>query len=219
MERRPRRSCPTCSSWKPEMIAVIVRMTRAGLRGHAWQSLLAGLIVAAAAATMTLALDVRRSADAPFDRILAATHGPHVIVSVDGSQVGRLERLAALPGIEARTPTTRAGLAPAQIGRDDTEVLLAERRSNDVAVGKLLMRSGRFAARSGEVVVDRTFARNVHIRPGETLRVRGSVLRVVGTATTSERGPYPHWAPGIIWVQPATFDALRPRGVQAYVGL
>ena len=152
MAGRRRCSCPTCSSWKPEMLAVIVRTTRAGLRGHAWQSLLAGLIVAAAAATMTLALDVRRSADDPFDRVFAATRGPHVMVGIDPSRVAQLQRLRAVPGIAARTPMARAGLAPARVGQDDTQApagraALERRRGRPPPAAQRALR--RPAGRSG----------------------------------------------------------------------
>jgi putative ABC transport system permease protein len=201
------------------MLAAIVRTTRANLRSRVWQSLLAGLIVAAAAATMTLALDVRRGADAPFDRIFSATHGPHVVAVGPPSEAAELSRLARLPGVEATTAVEPAGVVPARIGSSDVNLLVAERQDANVAVDRLLLRRGRFPSARGEVLVENSYARNQHLAPGDVIRVRGVALRVSGTATTTERGPYPRWSPGLVWVQRETFAAVQPHVVQLAIGL
>src|SRR4051812_28898524 len=154
------------------MLAAILRTTRANLRSRVWQSLLAGLIVAAAAATMTLALDVRRGADAPFDRIFSATHGPHVSAVGPPSEASALSRLAHLPGVEATTAVEPAGVVPARVRGADVNLLVAVRRHAHVAVDRLLLRSGRFPSAPGEVLVENSYARNQHLAPGQVIRVR-----------------------------------------------
>src|SRR4051812_3553686 len=164
------------------MLAAILRTTRANLRNRPWQSLLAGLIVAAAAATMTLALDVRRGADAPFDRIFNATVGAHVVAATPEAQKPLLQRVMHLPGVIGTSPVERFGVAPGRVHGDPTELLVSERRSNDVAADRLLLRSGRFPSAPGEVLLERTFARSLHLDAGGQIVARGRTLRVVGTA-------------------------------------
>ena len=201
------------------MLAVIARTTRAGLRGHAWQSLLAGLIVAAAAATLTLALNVGRERRRPV--------GPHPRRDRRRARDGRdrpVPRGAARPaarparhrGADADGPgghrhgADRAGRHP---GPADRAALERRRRRPAAACeagGSPPGRGRRWSSGRSRAACTS--------RPGTRCRWAAGRCASSAPPPQSERGPYPHWTPGLVWVQPATFAALRLPQVQTLRG-
>lgn len=204
------------------MVTAILRTTRASIRGRLWPSALTVAIVAAAAATITLALDVRRGADAPFDRVFAETRGAHVEATAPIPDAGRLRVLLRQPGVVERAGPVTLGVVTATSLRDRADQVLVEASATpERPVERLLLREGRYARTPGEIVLERTFARAEHVRVGDTIALGRPArsLRVVGIATTTETGSYPSTAPGLAWVLPATLGSLHPRALEAAVGL
>jgi putative ABC transport system permease protein len=204
------------------MVTAILRTTRASFRGRRWPSVLAVAIVVMAAATITLALDVRRGADGPFDRVFSETRGGHVEAWAPSAATVNLGVLLHQPGVVASIGPFRFGIVTASPLHDraDQVVVEAAARANR-PVERLLMRGGRYAEAPDEIVLERTFARAEHLHVGDTVSLGKPArpLHVVGIATTTETGPYPSSSPGLAWVLPATFASLHPRQVQSAVAL
>src|SRR3954447_12699489 len=128
------------------MLTAILRATRANIRQRRWASLLAAAIVMAAAATITLALDVRRGASAPFDRVFASTRGAHVEASGPLADAGRMAALARRPRVVALAGPVRFAIVPTTLHGVPDDLFVETAVSPDRPVERPLLRDGRFAS-------------------------------------------------------------------------
>ena len=100
----------------------------------------------------------------------------------------------------------------ARVGRNAAEVAL-EGIGRPPAVDRPAVRSGRWLSGvAGEVVLERSLAKAAGLGAGDTFTVihhgRSHALRVVGTAVSTEVGPFERWTPGLAWAAPSTLRTI-----------
>src|SRR5687768_8070323 len=87
------------------MHRALITKALADLRGNRTQNLLIFMILTAAAATLTLSLVVRASADDPWERAFDEANGAHVTfyswIEDDDGTVADLAKIAGLEGVDA----------------------------------------------------------------------------------------------------------------------
>jgi putative ABC transport system permease protein len=166
------------------------RIARADLLGRPVQTGLTGLAIFAAATALVVTLALRNGLDDPFEAAQRATAGAHVSAFGEGD----LSDLATLPGVVAvdsravaRDRATLAG-TPVTIG-------LEQLPAADAPVDRPRITDGRRPRAPGEVLVERSFARETGLRVGGTLGGR----RITGLAVTTQQAGYPRWRPGLAW--------------------
>ncbi|MEU7588525.1 FtsX-like permease family protein [Micromonospora sp. NPDC049230] len=174
-------------------LLLVWRLLIRGLRQHRTENLLLLVAITAATATLTLGLTLTELVTRPYERTRAATAGPDLVVEpgFTGPQaLDALAPLATLPGVTAHSgPFPLAFLA--LTARDTTVRVIVEGRDEaPAAVDRPAVTDGTWV-RPGGVVVERTFADALAIRPGDTITVDGHPLHVAGIAITAARPAYP----------------------------
>lgn len=147
-------------------------LARAELRRH-WRGLLVvGLLVAfAGGVTLAATAGARRTASS-FDRLIESTRNEDVLVFAEDVSPAQVERLRALPGVEALGHVRQLALV-----RPDGEFLAVGGALDDVVfrdVARLRIVEGRAFARGAadEVVVPEPIARANGLAPGDVLTLR-----------------------------------------------
>ena len=189
------------------MIRLFVKLAFAGVGMRRLETGVTILVVAVAAATLTIALGIGRVAERPWERTFEATNAPHVTARTLGvnADLSELERLS---GVSAST-----GVRPV--------VFSAFRRDGDTFGLQLIgTRPGSTVARPrveegsepgmGEIVLERSFARFHGFEPGDRLRVGGVPLAVSGIAVLSQGDAYPRSQPGIALATRETITQVEP---------
>lgn len=201
------------------MARVYIRLLVARMRARRGQLALSLAVMATASTLLVVALVVRHSAAAPFDRVLEQAHGPHLVLQ--GASPEALDRAAARVAhlIAARAVNARVlgGGALSTSGRSYPLQFwaLAEPAGTDRAPevgGAGIIVDGRWLAGAGEAVIDSGLAGAAGIRVGDQIVVAGpgatAALTVVGTAVITVRAPYPLWDPALVFVDGQSLDAL-----------
>jgi putative ABC transport system permease protein len=201
------------------MPATVLRLLRADLRARPGAALLLGLLIAAAALTLCTTLALRAQMDQPFDRVVAQTHGAdlHAVTTRPGAP--DLRPLTTLPGVAVASGPKPSLLLSARVGRNAAQVAL-EGIGRPPAVDRPAVRSGTWlSGAAGEVVLERSLAKAAGLGPGDVFTViahgRSHRLRVVGTAVSTEVGPFERWTPGLAWAAPSTLRAIGTDTLQA----
>jgi putative ABC transport system permease protein len=192
------------------MARILLRLTAGDLRRRPFAALLTALVIAVAAATLTLSVAVGRLADDPWQRTFDATNGGHVLV--DARHAADLERIATLPEVTAASPVIPS--AATSFDRDGRTVgvrVMGVPRT--AAVAQPLVVEGEWVAGRG-VVLERSFARYYDLGPGDRIAVATTTgriaLDVVGVALTASQERYPESQPGIAFVTPETLRRVQP---------
>jgi putative ABC transport system permease protein len=174
------------------------RLVRADLRQRPFQAALTGVVVAIAAASLLVTLHLRDAMSEPFDDLMRATNGAHVIVTGPRGAVEQASKLpeAAEAGDARRLVRVAAGDLPR--GR-----LVASELPADATVDRPLVTHGRLPRRAGELAVAAPLAAGAGLRPGDVMRLGGERLTVVGVAVTAVPS-------ADAWVAPEQFAALEP---------
>jgi putative ABC transport system permease protein len=190
------------------------RVARADLTARPLQTALtaAAIFVAATALVVTLAL--RSGLDDPFAQAQEATRGAHVGISSPTLDQPQIERLTTAPGVIASderpetfgTTTLRGGTIDVRVqGLPDGQAAVDVPRLTD----------GRRPAGDGEVLLERSFARETGLRVGQQLTIAArrndgtdTTVRVAGLAVTTQQADYPHWDPGLTWATPTTVQRI-----------
>ncbi|WLW57084.1 ABC transporter permease [Streptomyces sp. YU58] len=189
------------------------RAARAAVRRRRLQTLVIALVTLTSTTAIVVALGLLDAASAPFDKAFAHQRGPHVVATFDSGRVADadLTRAARQPGVEAAAgPFAQATV---QLPRSAmnfglaTDLTVVGRADPEGPVDRLDLWAGRWAARPGEVVLNRQSDWTADDL-GKTLRVpSGPDLTVVGFAfDLSETAD--------AWVAPAQMTALRPTATQ-----
>src|SRR4051794_5951815 len=179
------------------MIAAAARVARADLAGRPRQTLLTAVAVFAASAALVVTLALRAGIDDPFAAAKAATHGSDV--SIEGylpaaqpAAAGRLPGVSAAgsrPFVNVQTPLHGASVGVGLEGLGGS-------------IDRPHVTDGRLP-RTGEVLVERSFARDSGLRVGGrlTLQNHGRRLRprIAGLAVTTQQATFPGWTPGLAW--------------------
>jgi putative ABC transport system permease protein len=178
------------------------RLIRADVAARPLQAALTGLVIAIAAGALLATLHLRAVLDEPFEDLMRATNGAHLTVTgspravaraagVPDVAASRSERAAALPEVAA-AGTPRAEVR-VRSGRG--RLTLAELRAGE-AIDRPLIVSGRELRGPDEVVLERTFAVNLGLGPGDTVAAGDGRLAVVGVAAVVHNGPGGWITPG-----------------------
>src|SRR6266576_1806113 len=168
------------------MARLLLRTALANLRSRPLQTSLVALILVAASATLALAVSLRAGAADPYEQIARATNAADVHVLVRAPARADLPTLAHAKGV-------RAADGPFQVvgvrvrGRPSNLNLALEGVGVRPRIDRPKVTDGRWlSGAKGEVVLDRTFARDGGFRVGQRLtivaRPHGTTLTVVGLA-------------------------------------
>ncbi|MFJ8965877.1 FtsX-like permease family protein [Lentzea sp. NPDC102401] len=180
----------------------------AAVRRRKLQTIVIGVVVCAASATLVMALGLLDASAAPFDRAFATQQGAHVAAAFDPAKVTEAQLK------QATGSTASAGPFPqATVDTSTGEVFLGAltvvgRADPGGQVDRVSVWKGRWATGSGEIVLNRTPGSVGRMDVGFELRLPGlPVLKVVGFA---------HSVTGSAdaWVIPGQIGALRPNALQ-----
>lgn len=178
----------------------IQRKAMADLRSRPLQTVLLFVVIALAAATLTIALAIREQASRPYDRLMDRTNGAHVWMYADDRE--SLEAVASRPDVLAAAgPFARTrGESDIETGRASV-VSLWGMSSEPPAVARPLIETGRWLEQPGELVLEAGLARISGLKLGESITITTGAsertFEIVGTALTSSRLPYPQYQPGV----------------------
>jgi putative ABC transport system permease protein len=192
------------------MTVTLIRLAFGGIRSRRLASALTISIAAAAAATVVLALEVRATGIDPWERTFAEANGAHVLAFVP-SRAEAVE-IGELPGVTERGgPAPLLSVTMRSRGRSERVTLTGSGRRARV---NLPLSTAGSKLRDGGVVLERSFAGALGVRPGETVRLsRGHgwfEVPVLGTAIVPSQPRYPRSKPGLAWVTPATLARVEP---------
>jgi putative ABC transport system permease protein len=160
------------------------------------------LVVAAAAATLTLGLVLRGETSNPYNTTRAATKGPDVVANLsptfskDGSitenaNAATLGALEDAPGVTARSGPYPVTFALLNAHGITTSAMLQGRDPAPASLDQPSLTAGTWI-RTGGVVVERSFADALGVRVGDALAVNGRRYRVAGIAVDAAVPAYPH---------------------------
>lgn len=192
------------------MAGTFLRIALAGIRRRALSAVLTALLAAVAAGVMTLALGLRAVADDPWDRTFREANGAHLLAR-GGSDVARL---AGLPGVVEAARPVAGTFTSFRLGGLTFALNAQAAGDRPPTVERPIVTAGRWPTADDEIVLERSFASALALRPGDVLptaSVSGEIgLRVVGVAVVASEAPYPETQPGNGFVRPGTVAAIQP---------
>lgn len=171
------------------------------------QAVLTALVIAVAIGALLVTLHLRSAIDAPFERLMRSTNGPHLTAIT--SSAAAAERLRGLPGIAQSDAPRLVVEAPAQLDGQRFRLTFVSLPSGGVEVDRPLLLRGRGLRGPDELLVVHGLEREQGVQVGDRIPVgegsRRRVLRVVGVAATARRG---HAG----WISPEQARALATPG-------
>ncbi|GAA3111347.1 putative ABC transport system permease protein [Kribbella aluminosa] len=182
------------------------RLAAKDLRRHLSEAVLLFLVIAAAAATLTMGLVLHGETSNPYDTTQAATNGPDAVANLsptlsDSGSVrananpADLAALESAPGVVGHSgpyPTTFA-LLDARGMR--TSAMVEGRDLAPATLAQPALTAGSWI-RDGGVVIERSFADALGVQVGDAISLRGRPYRVAGIAVDAATAPYPHVCAG-----------------------
>ncbi len=190
---RPARAARAAGGRRAGALRAAVRLARADLFSRPGQTALTAVAIFAAATALVVTLALRAGLDDPFADAMAATRGAHVALYGELSDAD-VAALTALPGVTASDARARENTS-ATLGGRVTEVGLEALPAANAAIDRPRVTDGRLPAAADEVLVERSFAREVGLRVGD----RFPLGTVTGLAVTTQQATYPRWGPGLVW--------------------
>ena len=189
---------------------------RAAVRRRRLQTTVVGIVVLVSTTMIVVALGLLAVSAGPFDQAYDRQNGAHLTVAYDRAKAtdAQLTSAAGWSGVAAVAgpfgqATLEATAGSAGGGRRPAMPLTVVGRADPQGtVDQLNVWDGRWATRSGEVVVNQNPAgpgRSFDI--GEQVSVGGATLTVVGRAYSMSRS-------ADAWVTPEQMTALRPTATQ-----
>jgi putative ABC transport system permease protein len=186
-----------------------VRAARGGLSGRRVQTLVIGVVVLISTATCALALGLLVDANAPFDHGFAAQRGAHVAAVVEAPAAAAASRVPGATAVSGpfaeATVTGQTSFAGVPGAYRLPPLTLVGRASPGGPVDDIRLDSGRWAARTGEIVVSRDMEGPTPALGQQITMSNGVHLTVVGVAKSIT-----DTADG--WVAPAEIGLLRAPG-------
>jgi putative ABC transport system permease protein len=169
------------------------RLAARDIRNHAGQAVLFVVAIAAAAATLTMALAMNGVTSHPYAATRAATKGPDVVAYL--SSVSQAKTLVHASGV-----TSSSGPYPVAYGSiafdGRTAAVFAEGRGQaTAAVDQPDVTAGSWV-RPGGVVLERTFAEALGAGVGDVVTLDGRRFIVAGIAVTAAQPAYPDLCSG-----------------------
>jgi putative ABC transport system permease protein len=184
------------------MTFMLARLAFAGIRSRLLASALTILLSAAAAATIVVTLEVGATTREPWQRTFDAANGAHVIATAPSRADARA--VAGLPGVAERDDPIPRAMVTAGSDQLDLVGLSAPPR-----IDRPLPVDGADAGEEG-IVLERTLAEALGLEAGETIRIAGAELPVVGSAVSAGQPRYPLRRPGLAWVTRDTLERVVP---------
>ncbi|MFC7219019.1 FtsX-like permease family protein [Streptomyces polyrhachis] len=172
----------------------IARVVRSGVGRRRVQTVVIAVATLMAVASAVVAGSLVVATNAPFDHAFAKQNGAHLTAQFDPQKVSgaRLEETGRLAGVTASGgpyPVTSIQPVDSQGGHLPS-MTLAGRSGPHAEVDDLDLKSGRWAADPGEIVLSASFA-GPFLKAGSTLKLSDAadapVLTVVGFATSVAR--------------------------------
>ena len=184
------------------MLRVGIRVIRAELAARPVQAALTAL-VAVAVGALLVTLHLRSAIDAPFERLMRSTNGPHLTAIT--SSASAAERLRNLPGVAQSDSPRLVVEAPAQVDRQRFRLTFVSLPPGGAKVDQPLLLRGRGLRGPDELLAAHGLEREQGVEVGDRVPVgegsRRRVLRVVGVAATARRGH-------VGWISPEQASAL-----------
>jgi putative ABC transport system permease protein len=210
-------------------LLLVWRLLLRDLRWRPVETVLLLVAITAATGTLTLGLTLTEVVSEPYRQTRAATEGPDVVAEPRGigpAAAADLAPLTTAPGVTGHSgPFPVAYLEMTARGKD-VHAVVEGRDTAPAALDRPAVTDGTWL-RPGGVVVERAFADVLGVRPGDTVRLGGHALRVLGIAVTAARTAYPYagWhlpgsvlaeRGGLVWVDRGALPALADEGELSY---
>jgi len=189
-------------------MSAALRKTIADLRRRKLQSAVIFLVVTLSVFAGTLALSLLVEANGPFDRAFQQANGAHLTVTFDSRQVSaaQLRSTANLPPVTSASGPYRSLGVPVSVGPGEQVLQIQGRERPDTTVDRLALEEGRWAQKTGEVVISTHIAGH-GLGLGDLFISDSTTgmpsLRVVGIATAVAD-------PVDAWVLPAQLPVSLP---------
>ncbi|MER6287039.1 ABC transporter permease [Streptomyces sviceus] len=189
------------------MTGPLVRVVRSGVGRRRVQTVVIAIATMMAVAAAVVAGSLMVVSNAPFDHAFAQQNGPHVTAEFDPAKVSaeRLGDTGTVDGVTASAgpyPTTIIRATDSS-GRRPPAMTLVGRTGPHADVDDLDLTSGRWARKSGEIVLSSSYE-GPAFTVGDTLTASGTTLTVVGFATSAGRT-------ADVWATPAQVRALASK--------
>jgi putative ABC transport system permease protein len=190
------------------MARLLVRTALANLRSRPLQTALVAIIIAAASGTLALAVSLRAGAADPYEQIARSTNAADVHVVAPGGRTD-IAPLAHAPGVRAADGPFQLVGVRVRSRPSNLNLALEGVGAQPPRIDRPKVTDGRWlSGATGEVVLDRRFARDGNLQVGRRLAIllhgRQSSLTVVGLAVSSGRGRS--------WVSRPTLAGIAPDG-------
>ncbi|MFI8952856.1 ABC transporter permease [Streptomyces sp. NPDC053750] len=188
------------------------RVVRSGVSRRRVQTMVIAVATMMAVASAVVAGSLMVAAAAPFDHAFGKQQGAHITAQFDPAKAsaGDLAKTGKLPGVAASAgPYLSTSVRPVdQAGFQLPTLTLVGRSGPDGAVDRVDLKSGRWAQKPGEIVLDASFE-GPAIGIGATLNASDATnaptLSIVGFAVSASKT-------ADSWATPAQVDALASEG-------
>jgi len=202
------------------MLRAIARKAIADMRGRPLQVGLTFLVIAAAAMTLSLSLNVQASATRPADRIKELSNGADLWVStVDATaDWDAVKRLASVAEVSGPFPVSWTNYGIRQ-GDKKQQVAVVGMPAQLPAFDHPVVTDGSWLSggAGAEMVVDRGAARRLGLHVGDQIGLLTptgtQTFTIVGFAIPNGRPPAPINDPAFVYVLPETLPQLEPGAV------
>lgn len=187
------------------------RVVRSGVGRRRVQTVVIAVATMMAVAAAVIAGSLIVASNAPFDHAFAKQHGPHLTAQFDPAKVSaaQLKATERLDGVTASAgPYPSTTISPVDPdGGHLPNLSLVGRSGPHGDVDDLDLRSGRWAAKPGEVVLSASF-KNPVLDVGSTLKTSAAAdsptLKIVGFAVSAGKT-------ADAWATPGQVDALASK--------
>lgn len=188
------------------------RVVRSGVGRRRVQTVVIAVATMMAVASAVVAGSLMVAAHAPFDHAFAEQRGAHITAQFDPAEASaaRLAQTGKLPGVTASAgPYPSTAFRPVdRAGFRLPTLTLVGRSGPDGDVDRVDLRSGRWARKPGEIVLDASFE-GPALAIGATLKASDTpnapTLSIVGFAVSAGKSAES-------WAIPAQVDALASQG-------
>ena len=201
------------------MRRLLLKKGWADVRSRKLQSVLVGVIIAAAAALGVLAVSITQAASGTYATVLDQAHGGHVWVF--SNTAAPLNHLGSISGVQSASgPFARTDATLTSTIETHSLVLWGMDKTLPL-VAPTLIREGRWLDGSAdEVVIDRGLADQAGLKIGSSLTVSGTggsrTLHVVGIGVNTTDAPYPLSDPADVFTTPGVVQSVSGGHLDAY---
>lgn len=189
------------------------RVARADLLARKGQTALTALAIFAASTALVVTLALRAGIDDPFADAQSATRGADVGITRGKLTQDQIAKLTQRPDVEA-SDTRPVAYATTPLARGPVEMRVEGLPAANAQLDVPHVTDGRRPNAPGEVLLERSFARETGLKPGDTIRLdarqnaQDQQLKVSGLAVTTEQANFPRWDPALAWAPDAAVTAL-----------